>query len=40
MIAVSCKLIRVFCAALTKGVNYDKFKMMSDIHRDSELIAA
>lgn len=40
MIAVSCKLIRVFYAILTKGTDYDRFKMMSDIRRDSELIAA
>ena len=40
MIAVSCKLISVFYALLTKGVDYDRFKMMSDIHRDSDLIAA
>ena len=40
MIAVSCKLIRVFFAVLTKGVDYDRFKMMSDIHRDNELTAA
>jgi transposase len=40
MIAVSCKLIRVFYAVLTKGMDYDRFKMMSDIHRNSELIAA
>ena len=40
MIAVSCKLIRIFYAVLTKGVDYDRFKMMSDIHRDSDVIAA
>ena len=40
MVAVSCKLIRIFYAVLTKGVNYDRFKMMSDIHHESELIAA
>ena len=40
MIAVSCKLIRVFYAILTKGVEYDRFKMMSDIHRDCNYIAA
>ena len=40
MIAVSCKLIRVIYAVLTKGVDYDRFKMMSDIHRDNELTAA
>ena len=40
MIAVSCKLIRVFYAVLTKGVDYDRFKMMTDIHRESDLKAA
>lgn len=40
MMAVSCKLIRVFYAVLTKGMEYDRFKMMTDIHRNSELIAA
>ena len=39
MVAVSCKLIRVFYAVLTKGVEYDRFKMMSDIHRKSDIIA-
>ena len=38
MIAVSCKLIRAFYAVLTKGVDYDRFKIMSDIHHESELI--
>ena len=36
MMAVSCKLIRVFYAVLTKGMAYDRFKMMTDIHRNSE----
>ena len=40
MMAVSCKLIRVFYAVLSKGVDYDRFKMMSDIHHDSGMIAA
>ena len=40
MIAVSCKLIRVFYAVLSKGKDYDRFKMMSDIHRDSSVLAA
>lgn len=40
MIAVSCKLIRVFYAILTKGVDYDRFKMISDIHHERGLIAA
>ena len=39
MVAVSCKLIRVFYAVLTKGVEYDRFKMMTDIHRVNELAA-
>lgn len=33
VIAISCKLIRIFYAILTKGVSYDAQKMMSDIHR-------
>lgn len=40
MVAVGCKLIRVFYVVLTKGVDYDRFKMMADIHRESGLIAA
>ena len=40
MIAVSCKLIRVFYTVLTKGVDYVSFNMMSDIHRKSDYIAA
>lgn len=40
MIAVSCKLIRIFYAVLTKGVDYDRFKMMSDIHHERGVIAA
>ena len=40
MIAVGCKLIRVFYAVLTKGVDYDREKMRADIHRDSGMIAA
>ena len=40
MNAVSCKLIHVFYAVLTKGLDYDRMKMKSDIHRDSDLIAA
>ena len=40
MVAVSCKLIRVFYAVLTKGVDYDRLKMMSDIHREGNFRAA
>ena len=34
MVAVSCKLIRVFYTILTKGVDYDRVKMISDIQRE------
>lgn len=37
VIAISCKLIRVFYAILTKGVAYDPLKMMSDIHRTPQI---
>ena len=40
MVAVGCKLIRVFYAVLTKGVGYDRTKMKSDIHRSEDNIAA
>lgn len=40
MVAVSCKFIRVFYAVLTKDVEYDRFKMMSDIQQKSGVIAA
>ena len=33
LIAVACKLIRVFYAILVKGVEYDPKKMVSDIRR-------
>ena len=33
VIAISCKLIRIFYAILANGVTYDPEKMMSDIHR-------
>ncbi len=33
VIAISCKLIRVFYAILAHGVSYDAEKMLSDIHR-------
>lgn len=33
MIALCCKLIRVFFAILTKGIKYDPNKMLSDIKR-------
>jgi transposase len=40
LIALSCKLIRVFYAILTKGVDYDGQKLMGDIHRPAEYLAA
>lgn len=33
LIAIICKLIRVFYVILAKGVTYDAEKMLSDIHR-------
>lgn len=33
MIAVRCKLIRVSYVVLTKGGDYKRFEMMTDIHR-------
>ncbi len=40
LIAVSCKLIRVLYAILTKGVTYDGTKMLGDIHRPEEYTQA
>jgi hypothetical protein len=36
LIAVACKIIRVFYAILTKGVDYDGAKMMVDIRRPAK----
>ena len=33
LMAVACKLIRIFYAMLTKQVDYDPQKMLSDIRR-------
>ena len=38
VIAISCKLIRVFYAMLKKGTAYDEKKMLEDIHRPGSLI--
>jgi len=35
VVAVACKVLRVFWAILTKGVDYDGQKMLSDIERPS-----
>ena len=40
LIALSCKLIRVFYALLTKGSAYDPLKLAADIHRPTEMLAA
>lgn len=40
MVAVSCKLIRVFYAVLTKGIHYDAEKLRNDIIRPQELEVA
>lgn len=37
VIAISCKLIRIFYAILTKGVAYDPGKMMGDIKRQPHI---
>ena len=39
MIALACKLIRVFYAILTKGVVYDARKLTTDIVRPQLLVA-
>jgi len=40
MIALCCKLIRVFYAVLKNGVIYDPVKLVNDIHRPAETVAA
>ena len=37
VIAISCKLIRVFYAILANGVTYDPQKMLTDIHRTPQV---
>lgn len=37
VIAISCKLIRVFYTILANGVTYDPQKMLSDIHRQPQV---
>ena len=38
--AIAGKVIRVFYAMLTKGVVYDPVKMLGDIKRPAEYLAA
>ena len=40
LIALSCKLIRVFYVILSKGTIYDPIKLMGDIHWPQEMLAA
>ena len=40
VIAIVCKLIRVFYMILTKGVDYDGQKMLKDIVRPEIVLAA
>lgn len=40
LIAVACKLIRVFHVILTKGVRYDASKMLEDIRHPKEQLKA
>ncbi|WP_052218527.1 IS110 family transposase [Thermincola ferriacetica] len=39
LMALCCKLIRIFYALLTKGTTYDPQKMLSDIRRPKMLVA-
>lgn len=39
VIAVACKVLRVFNTILTKGVDYDAGKLMGDIRRPQILTA-
>lgn len=39
VVAVACKVIRVFYAILTKGVDYDGEKLMGDIRRSQMQVA-
>ena len=38
LIAVACKLIRVFHAILTKGIRYDASKMLKDIRHPGRTV--
>ena len=40
VIAIACKLIRIFYTILTKGVDYNGQKMLSDIVRPEPVMAA
>jgi len=40
LMAIGCKVIRVFYAILSKGVDYDGQKMLSDIKRSVNHIQA
>ena len=40
VIAIACKLIRIFYTILTKGVDYDGQKMLTDIVRPETVMAA
>ncbi len=39
LIAICCKLIRVFYAILSKGIKYDEKKLLEDIKRPARLVA-
>lgn len=39
VIAIACKLIRIFYTILTKGVDYDGQKMLRDIVRPDVMAA-
>jgi len=39
IIAMACKLIRIFYVVMTKGCAYDPSKMLTDIHRNEPFVA-
>ena len=40
LIAIACKLIRVFYVILVKGISYDSSKMLKDIRHQGEQLKA
>lgn len=40
VVAIACKVLRVFYAILTKGVDYDGEKMLGDIRRPAMSVQA
>ena len=36
VVAVACKVLRIFCVILTKGIQYDPKKLLGDIRRHKD----